>query len=457
MPKLSSWRAHRNARFRERKRNEAIELQKLRKAATKKCRNCLTAYRDQNPCGGKFMCSYCGHVSKRPVLDLPVPPGMSISNSGIIKDLVGKGGKLFNGKAWSEHRWICSQEWLDNGNWSSGSFASKPVNWRRNDSDGSYGRDDHCLAEKSCSSFVIFTFKMLTSFVLGVKWLWRKIFSVGSSSEDASFNAEHSRISSQSGKCVGNFHESKTEKARRKAEEKRQARQEKELLEEEERKQREEVAKLVEERRKLRGEKLESEKDSEKANSPVKGKGGKKEAEKKRQERKKERDRGSSKSNSDAEELEKRTGKEAEKKLEWDRKGQSNDNIGRGLKNLSSHYVNRGSSEARYLEQMRNNILSSSKAFRGTNFFGRTANTPFVVSKPTNAVNHVHSSTQKREVGPPERVAGKSPLNGVGQLVPLSSSNKSFCFVVFMFLLVIRAWYRKVFKYYVYLTKLAIL
>ncbi|KAK8511036.1 hypothetical protein V6N13_013448 [Hibiscus sabdariffa] len=40
--------------------------------------------------------------TKRPVLDLPVPPGMRISNSGIIKDLVGKGGKILNGKGWSE-------------------------------------------------------------------------------------------------------------------------------------------------------------------------------------------------------------------------------------------------------------------------------------------------------------------------------------------------------------------
>ncbi|KAI9100111.1 hypothetical protein K1719_024329 [Acacia pycnantha] len=35
--------------------------------------------------GGRFMCSYCGHISKRPILDLPVPPGLGISNSNIVK------------------------------------------------------------------------------------------------------------------------------------------------------------------------------------------------------------------------------------------------------------------------------------------------------------------------------------------------------------------------------------
>lgn len=107
MPKLSAWRARRTATLREKKRFEAIEMQKLRKTATRRCRNCLTPYRDQNPGGGKFMCSYCGHISKRPILDLPVPPGLGLSNSGILRDLVGKGGKMLNGKVWSDNRWMC--------------------------------------------------------------------------------------------------------------------------------------------------------------------------------------------------------------------------------------------------------------------------------------------------------------------------------------------------------------
>ncbi|MCI16783.1 stress response protein NST1-like, partial [Trifolium medium] len=51
MPQLSAWRVRRNARLRERKRFEALEMQKLRKTATRRCRNCYNPYRDQNPGG----------------------------------------------------------------------------------------------------------------------------------------------------------------------------------------------------------------------------------------------------------------------------------------------------------------------------------------------------------------------------------------------------------------------
>ncbi|KAI6673309.1 hypothetical protein NL676_001215 [Syzygium grande] len=277
MPKLSAWRARRNAKLRERKKNEAIELQKLRKTATRRCRNCLTPYKDQNPGGGKFMCSYCGHISKRPVLDLPVPPGMGISNSGIIKDLVGKGGKLLNGRVWSDGGWMCGQDWLENGNWAGGSFATKSGSWRRT-ANRVFGGDDHCLAENSYSGVVIFSCKLLTSFFLSIRWLWRKIFRSSSLGEDAALDAEHRGMLTK--RDGGNSYESRSEKARRKAEEKRQARLERELLEEEERKQREEVARLVEERRKLRDEKTEAEKDSGKGASPNKERDRRREAEK---------------------------------------------------------------------------------------------------------------------------------------------------------------------------------
>ena len=88
LPRLSLWRARRSARLREERRTHALELQKLRKTATRRCRNCNNPYRDQNPGGGKFMCSYCGHVSKRPVLDL------------------GPAGKVPVG-------WPCSQDWAN--------------------------------------------------------------------------------------------------------------------------------------------------------------------------------------------------------------------------------------------------------------------------------------------------------------------------------------------------------
>uniref|UniRef100_A0A803QEX6 Uncharacterized protein n=1 Tax=Cannabis sativa TaxID=3483 RepID=A0A803QEX6_CANSA len=173
MPQLSAWRVRRSARLRERKRSEAIELQKLRKTATRRCRNCLTPYREQNPGGGRFMCSYCGHISKRPVLDLPVPTG--ISNAGILKDLVGKSGKILNGKVWSDNGWMCGQDWLENGNWVGGGspVAGKNTHWRRNGS-GLFGGDENCLAEKSYSGVVIFACKLLTKSNSDVEELEKK-------------------------------------------------------------------------------------------------------------------------------------------------------------------------------------------------------------------------------------------------------------------------------------------
>ncbi|KAJ6381536.1 hypothetical protein OIU77_030254 [Salix suchowensis] len=282
MPQLSAWRVRRNALLRERKRFEAIELQKLRKTATRKCRNCLTPYKDQNP---------------------------------------GAGGKLLNGKAWSDNGWMCSQEWLDNGGWACGSVAGQSSYWRKNDS-GIFGQDEHCLAEKSYSSAVIFVCKLLTSFFLSIRWLWRKIFRT-SSSEDGTSDAEHRVMLAKRRDNEDNFHESRGEKARRKAEEKRQARLEKELSEEEEKKQREEVARLVEERRKLRDEVMEAERDRSRSSTLTREKNSRKEAEKKHQERRKEKDKGSSKSNSDAEELEKKACKEIDQKRDVEKKSET--------------------------------------------------------------------------------------------------------------------------------------
>lgn len=426
MPQLSAWRVRRNAWLREKKRVEALELQKLRKTATRRCRNCLTPYRDQNPGGGKFMCSYCGHISKRPVLDLPVPPGMDISNSGIIKDLVGKGGKILNGKGWSDNGWVCGQDWLGNGNWAGGSVAGKSNYWGKNGS-GIFGGDENCSAEKSYSSGVVFACKLLTSFFLSIRWLWRKIFGISSSRDDGSSDSEHGGLLAKRGENGTNFHESRVEKARRKAEEKRQARLERELLEEEERKQREEVARLVEERRRLRDEKIVTEKDRGKSSPSTREKESKKESEKTRQDKRKEKDKASSKSNSDAEELERRAGKEADRKRsEIERRDYPKsgaDNVkshvaeaghGFSVKNASASNLGRGNAGTRYLDRMKGTFLSSSKAFSGGSFFGRgTANTPTMKENKINSsIDYVHTSADRRDSYPPERVAGKLSMNG---------------------------------------------
>ncbi|KAF8099799.1 hypothetical protein N665_0237s0052 [Sinapis alba] len=341
MPQLSTWRVRRNARLRERARLEAIELQKLKKNATRRCRNCSTPYRDQNPGGGRFMCSYCGHISKRPVLDIP---GLEISGSGILKELVGRGGKMLNGKGWSE-----------NG----------------------------CLL------------RLISSLFMSIRWLWRKIFRL-SSVDDSSLGLEQRRLLAKQGENGTSYHESRIEKARRKAEEKRQARLEKELSEEEERKQREEVARLVEERRKLRDE-------AEKCTKVVMAAKEKiiKEAEKKRQERRKERDKASSKSSSDGEEHNKRTGKETEQKrsvdkndhLEHDRGSNMERRHGHGVENNASS--NGTKSGGRYFDRVKGTFLSSSKAFSDSRLFGRGVTTSATVAKenkPIDSADYSHTS-----------------------------------------------------------------
>ncbi|XP_057808287.1 uncharacterized protein LOC131022780 isoform X1 [Salvia miltiorrhiza] len=423
MPQLSAWRVRRNDRLRERKRFEAIEMQKLRKTATRRCRNCLTAYRDQNPGGGKFMCSYCGHISKRPVLDLPVPPGMG--NSGILKDLVGKGGKILNGKAWSDNGWICGQDWLENGNWVAGPFAGKS-NWKRNGGGLFGGEDDHCLAEKSYSRVFIFACKALTAFLLSIMWVWRKIFRVSSSGDDTSSDSERRGMLDNQSEGGGNGQESRGEKARRKAEEKRQARLEKELLEEEERKQREEVARLVEERRRLRDEKMEAEKERGKGSPRAKERDSRKESERKRQERRKEKDRGSSKSNSDVEELEKRVSKESDqnKRSDSDRREQQRSapesmkphgtELGHGFKGAAAGNHNRGNAGTRYLDRMRGTFLSSSRAFTGGGFFGKNTNTSTVSreQKPSSLVENAQALASRKEILQPDQASGRPTVNG---------------------------------------------
>ncbi|GAB2300765.1 hypothetical protein Dimus_034801 [Dionaea muscipula] len=424
MPQLSAWRLRRNARLRERKRFQALELQKLRKTATRKCRNCLTPYRDQNPGGGKFMCSYCGHISKRPVLDLPITPGLGISNSGIIKDFFGKGGKMLNGKVWPDNGSACP-EWLDHGNWVGGSLSRKPSYPRKGV--GHFGGSEQCLDEKSYQPAFIFPSKCLMSFLKSLRWLWRKLLRVSSSSEDALVDADHRALLAKRGENGGNFHESRGDKARRKAEEKRQARLEKELLEEEERKQREEVARLVEERRKLRDEKLEAE-NRARAISSIREKD-RKDAERRRQERMKEKDKTSSKSNSDAEELEKKVGKESERKRDAEKKNETDrresqkagtdgvkghiSETGQGVKSSSTN-ASRGNTGTRYFDRMKGTFFSSSRAFTGGSFFTKVSHSPPVSKdiKSSGFVDPFQLPANRREPYSTDRVPPKVVTKG---------------------------------------------
>ncbi|XP_060176355.1 uncharacterized protein LOC132606750 isoform X2 [Lycium barbarum] len=425
MPWLTAWHVRRIARARERKRLVAVEMQKLRKIATRKCRNCLTPYRDQNPGGGKFMCCYCGHVSKRPVLDLPVQPGLGFLSSGILKDLIGKGGKILNGNVWPDNRWVCGQDSFENGNWVRGSSVGKSSSWSKNGS-GFFDRE-HCLAEKSYSRVFNLACKALTNFFSSIIWICRFFFRISSSrDDDASMDAEQRAMLDKRRENGGSCQESKWEKSRRKAEEKKQARLEKELLEEEERKQREDVARLVEERRKLREEHTEAEKEQCKVSPSDKVRESKREAEKRRQEKRKERDRCSSKSNSDTEELDKRAGKGSEQtKCDISDRRQQHKNrqetvkahnaeVIHGSKGASTSNHNHGNVGTRYLDSMRGTFLSTSKAFTGGDHFGKSNNISSVPreNKSKTGIDHIQTHASRRELSQPDRVSGKLNPNG---------------------------------------------
>ncbi|KAK3139176.1 hypothetical protein QOZ80_5AG0379040 [Eleusine coracana subsp. coracana] len=320
IPRLTRWRIRRSARLREERRAHALELQKLRKTATRRCRNCNNPYRDQNPGGGKFMCSYCGHVSKRPVLDI---------NSA---------GKVSRG-------WPCGQ-----------------------DCDSPYWSELRCPGDNS------FLRRLFSSFSFTMGLFLGKIFRFASSVDS---EADGKRLTKRGENGGGKAEESRVEKAKRKAEEKRLARLEREMLEEEERKQREEMAKLVEERRKLRDEKAEAEERSKGA-TPVGEKDARREADKRRLDRRKKEDKGSSKSNSDCEDMDRRLGREGDRKRDLDRKGDPERRDGYKPHHFeaNNHTSKVADSKAKYFGRMAGGFLSSSRGFGGGSFFGRSTQAP---------------------------------------------------------------------------------
>jgi hypothetical protein len=182
----------------------------------------------------------------------------------------------------------------------------------------------------------------------------------------------------------GKAEESKVDKAKRKAEEKRLARLEREMLEEEEKKQREEMAKLVEERRRLRDEKAEAEERSKGA-TPVGEKDARKETERKRKERRRKEDKGSSKSNSDCDDIERRVSREGEWKRDFDRRNEPDkrDAIRVGAEGYKPHNFDANSqgskivqSRTKYFGRMTGGLLSSSRGFSGGSIFGKSAQAP---------------------------------------------------------------------------------
>ncbi|KAG0466512.1 hypothetical protein HPP92_018092 [Vanilla planifolia] len=292
MPHLSRWQSRRSARLRERSRTEALQLHKLRKTATRSCRNCHMPYRDQNPGGGRFMCSYCGHISRRPALDLPG----QMASSGIIAEMVGRSGWLYD--ADGNEKWV-------------GHF---PRYWA--------GDDHRFSTERSYSQGMVLAHKLLSCFCVSLRFLCGKFFRFDLSRRDESSDLDHTGLSNK-GAAGENIQESRGEKARRKAEEKRQARLEREMLEAEERKQREEVSRLVEERRRIRDEKLTAEMEQSTILSLNVDRVDRKEMDRRRRDRRKDKEKESSKNNSDNEELDKKERRNGERKQEFEKKGEN--------------------------------------------------------------------------------------------------------------------------------------
>ncbi|KAL2634080.1 hypothetical protein R1flu_005559 [Riccia fluitans] len=358
MPRLSMWRAKRSALLRERRRIEAQEAAKWRKEATRRCRNCLSAYRDQTPGGGRFMCTFCGHVSKRPVLDVPgaqapvgitagLSPGGSLGNiqqsngagpvaggffgSRSSRGWVGrgwpeKGGWVSGGRGWTGNKtWAGTPTavgWgTGNGSWGATNWPGKSWtgaaywggggagtggagangaglgfgagNWTGGGYGGGIFSGESCIAGEPHQGGLFFALYKLFSFIfLCLRWVWKKLWRGERPGEDGNANGGR-RGGQKKGDESGVSQGSRVDKARRKAEEKRQARLEREQLEAEERRQREEVARLVEERRRQRDEMLEAEKESEREAAAERERELRRErdAERRRQEKVKEKDK----------------------------------------------------------------------------------------------------------------------------------------------------------------------
>lgn len=371
--------------MRERKRIEAQEAAKWRKEATRRCRNCLSAYRDQSPGGGRFMCTFCGHVSKRPVLDVPgsgtsVPgaamgglgQGVSTNPGGVSAaggGLFGRNSKGWNSRGWPDRAgwgqgraWPNSkQQWPSgvaawgavNGawtgpSWPGGGWAGTGAYWAGGGAwAGGFGSSySGGFFSEKCSSadphyggilcaffrvlHLVSFFKIFSLLFFLLRWSWSRL--TGETVEDDSAAHGSRRGGQRRGEDVNGSQGTRGEKARRKAEEKKQARLEREQLEAEERRQREEVARLVEERRRLRDEKLEAERETEREAAAEREREirREREAERRRQEKLREKEREAAKervkdTDSDGskrkKEKDKEKAKDSDKKVDGERKG----------------------------------------------------------------------------------------------------------------------------------------
>lgn len=291
MPRLTIWRAKRSAFLKERRRLEVQEAAKWRKEATRLCRNCSSPYRDQTPACGKFVCTFCGHMSRRPVLD--VPPS-TVNAAGIkVNNLAAAQSSPCGGYACDtrgDHTvdseggpWVCriwpkcmkfsvfgaTLAWMVGRGAPRGPSSSIRASygfplcsqWGVEHSNGNW--TGWLIKENYRGDFSIFflVFRVFFIILICLKWLGQKACGGDAGREESLAGGRRGEEHKEDD--ADNRKGSRGEKARRKAEEKRLARLAREQMEADERRQREEVARLVEERRRLRDEKVEAERVSE--------------------------------------------------------------------------------------------------------------------------------------------------------------------------------------------------
>lgn len=266
------------------------------------------------------MCTYCGHVSRRPVLDVPsgthvagIPAHLAQAGSvhsaatGMFSSRAGEGrGSTWVGRTWPyrmnpplvvgfNRGWTNSGTPFGGGGGTGGPYGSWPSYWGDGCGVcgvGSYGGGGLFGKDKCRWDSVLFSlFRVVSVVFVSLRWLWQKVWRDERVQEDPLSGS--GRGSQRRGEDASGKEGSRGEKARRKAEEKRQARMEREQLEAEERRQREEVARLVEERRRLRDEKMEAERESEREAAAEREREirREREAERRRQEKLKEKER----------------------------------------------------------------------------------------------------------------------------------------------------------------------
>ena len=269
MPQLTTWRVKRSVYLKERRRLEVQEAAKWCKEATRLCRNCSSPYRDQTPACGKFVCTFCGHMSRRPVLDVPsstvnaagikattVASAQSSPCGGYMCDTRGDHSVDTGGGPWVCRIWLkcmkfsvfgASLAWMIGRGAPRGSSSTMRASYgfplcsqwvvehSNSNLTGWLGKENY----RGDFSFFFLVFRVFFIILICLKWLGQKACGGDTSREETLAGGRRGEEHKEDD--ADNRKGSRGEKAHRKAEEKRLARLAREQMEADERRQREEL------------------------------------------------------------------------------------------------------------------------------------------------------------------------------------------------------------------------